>query len=1084
MANTPFESDELLKHSRFVKRLALQLARDDDSADELAAQTMAVALEQQPATGPSLRAWLRRVMERRFWHERRDSERRTRRERAALESSGALDATAPATVELVARIELEQKIAAAFSALAPPYKETLFQRYFDDLTPTAIAARDGISVETVKTRLKRGLAQLREELDSGHAGRREEWRLRALQIAGAGVPIVATKGKVAAVSVAALLLASTTVALVQPWSRGDGGARADDGSLAKVDASERGEEDDLAARDRAAIRAAARVDRAGMPFASGVVVDGDGAPLSGVRVVPSRLQRVKQSTRHFVRVPDFGAADVETLATTDGEGRFAVVDEGEDLVSLFFLKEGFRLGEKFEFEAECAANQAGRIVLLPARRVRGSARDTEGRPIVEAHLSCWTEGAPGTRIARHLADRPEYLVTNQFGTKLSDDGRFNVSWIPWESFSVSIGALGYLGDGALRTSRERCDPWEATLVRTFLVIDAVDAETGALIPHATVLLSEKASGRALQSLVPTEFDYVPRSRAEFRPTGRLYQRTGFGQPSEEYSPRWLRDARDQTLELRMYVLADGYVAGSVDATVSRHHEPPHLIVDLTPDDGSQRPAVIAGRVIGAVQTEIALHVLAFDENERALQGRTPLLKVAPAADGSFAIADLPAGRYRLVATSPGAASKTLDVTAPCGGLVFELGPTASLAITVKDRAGALVPDARVVVQGEDGKSAWSSTTDAKGVAVVDGLPEGEWRLLATRRTDHDGGDAPQQPLPAECFDPSDRATVRAGKESSATVALIEPVSMALHFERDDGTPVANVMLEPRGSEGPVLAAPDRYALLNRFRVEPDSHGDAVVTLHPGNYRFRARETTVMRIVSFDVPRDGRGRATLRLPVVGATGTLRGRLVDEASGGPIARHDVLASMKLERFDPIELGMVTTDAEGRLEFAEVPVGRVELTIRGDTVGGTSDGGHMRIDDRDSPWGSATRWVSVAAGERVDLEFALPPVRSPTATFAKSAVEVRVVDAASKAPLGDVDLAVVALRGADEELELGTLHCDRAGIARADLFAAGRYRLRASRFPDASSGSPAIPEQEFEVAATGDTLAVTIELTATSK
>jgi len=1082
MATTPFESEELLKHSRFVRKLALQLARDDDAADDLAAQTMAVALAQRPATGPSLRAWLRRVMERLLWRERRDSERRARRERSAVESSGALDAAAPATIELVARIELERQIAAAFAALAAPYKETLFQRYFDDLSPSAIAAREGLSVETVKTRLKRGLALLRDELDAGHAGLREGWRMRALQIAGAGVPIVATKGKVAAMAAATLLLAAATVTLIQPWSRGGDGERADDGAAARADAVESDEEEQVAARERAAIRAAARIDRSGMPFASGIVVDGDGAPLSGVRVVPSRLQRVKQSTRHFLRRTDFGAADVETLATTDGEGRFAVVDEGEDLVSLHFLKEGFRLGEWFEFEAECAANQAGRIVLLPARRVRGSARDSEGRPIGEAYFSCWTENRLSNRFARHLADRPEYLVMSQFATKLSDDSRFDVSWIPWETFSVSIQALGYLGDGALRTSKERLDPWDATLVRTFLLIDAVDAETGAPIAHATAILADKASGRALQTLVPTEFDYVPNSRMEYRPPGRLYQRTGFGQPSEGMMPRWIRDAPDQTLELRVFVLADGYVAASVDATVSRHHEPPHLIVDLTPDDGSRRPAAIAGRVIGAVQAEIALHALAFDESERGLQGRTPLLKVAPAADGSFAIADIPAGRYRLVATSSGAAPKLMDVTAPCGGLVFELGPSASLAITVKDHAGALVPDARVVVQRDDGRSAWSSTTDARGVAIVDGLPEGEWRLLATRRADHDGGDAPQQPLPAECFDPSDRVTVRAGKRASATVALIEPVAMALHFERDDGTPVANVTLEPRGTGGPALAAFERHALLDRFRVEPDSRGDAVVTLLPGSYRFRAREASVMRVVAFDVPRDGRGRATLRLPVVGATGTLRGRLVDEASGAPIARHDVLASLRLERFDPIELGMVTTDAQGRFEFAVVPAGRVELTIRGDTIGGTSDG-HIDIDDRDSPWSSATRWVSVSAGERVDLEIALPPVRLPTASIAKAAVEVRVVDAASKAPLGDVDLTVIALRSADEELTVGKLHCDRAGIARGDLFAAPRYRLRASRFPDASSGAPAIPAQEFEVAAEGATLAVTIEL-ATSR
>src|SRR5262249_47014883 len=51
-------------------------------------------------------------------------------------------------------------------ALEEPYRSTLLARYFDELPPTEIARALDVSVETVKTRLKRGLAQLRERLDS------------------------------------------------------------------------------------------------------------------------------------------------------------------------------------------------------------------------------------------------------------------------------------------------------------------------------------------------------------------------------------------------------------------------------------------------------------------------------------------------------------------------------------------------------------------------------------------------------------------------------------------------------------------------------------------------------------------------------------------------------------------------------------------------------------------------------------------------------------------------------------------------------------------------------------------------------
>jgi hypothetical protein len=51
----------------------------------------------------------------------------------------------------------------------------LLYRYYEDMTPAEIAARQGIPVETVRTRLKRGLARLRDTLDRRHGGKRAAW---------------------------------------------------------------------------------------------------------------------------------------------------------------------------------------------------------------------------------------------------------------------------------------------------------------------------------------------------------------------------------------------------------------------------------------------------------------------------------------------------------------------------------------------------------------------------------------------------------------------------------------------------------------------------------------------------------------------------------------------------------------------------------------------------------------------------------------------------------------------------------------------------------------------------------------------
>src|SRR5262245_66557223 len=74
------DSDDVVAHARFVRALAGELLRDSGEADELAARTMAEAIARRPAAGPSLRAWLRRVVWRLFRREQRDVERRARRE--------------------------------------------------------------------------------------------------------------------------------------------------------------------------------------------------------------------------------------------------------------------------------------------------------------------------------------------------------------------------------------------------------------------------------------------------------------------------------------------------------------------------------------------------------------------------------------------------------------------------------------------------------------------------------------------------------------------------------------------------------------------------------------------------------------------------------------------------------------------------------------------------------------------------------------------------------------------------------------------------------------------------------------------
>jgi RNA polymerase sigma-70 factor (ECF subfamily) len=162
---TPAELDVLTQHVAWVRRLAHELVRDPASADDLAQEACLAALQgrryaaERGEQRGSLRQWLATVVRNGARQDWRRAERRTEREHASARSEAQ-----PSTAELIERVAMHRTVVDALLALDEPYRGTLLQRYFEDLSPTAIAARTDVPVATVKTRLQRGLARLRETL--------------------------------------------------------------------------------------------------------------------------------------------------------------------------------------------------------------------------------------------------------------------------------------------------------------------------------------------------------------------------------------------------------------------------------------------------------------------------------------------------------------------------------------------------------------------------------------------------------------------------------------------------------------------------------------------------------------------------------------------------------------------------------------------------------------------------------------------------------------------------------------------------------------------------------------------------------
>lgn len=173
----------------FLRRLAYRLVREEGLAEDLVQETWRTWLERAPAGLSEPRAWMAKVLRNLAFNARRERERRSARERATARA----ESVEP---ETDGTLEAQAKLVDALRTLEEPYRSTLVQRFYHDLAPKEIAERGGVPLDTVKSRLARGLAKLRAELDRRYGGDRGAWShwLWTLARPGAGVPTDVERG--------------------------------------------------------------------------------------------------------------------------------------------------------------------------------------------------------------------------------------------------------------------------------------------------------------------------------------------------------------------------------------------------------------------------------------------------------------------------------------------------------------------------------------------------------------------------------------------------------------------------------------------------------------------------------------------------------------------------------------------------------------------------------------------------------------------------------------------------------------------------------------------------------------------------
>ena len=201
----------LLGQAGFLRRLARDLVGDPHAAEDAVQEVMLTALERPPRHDANIHGWLAAVLKNLVSKRSRAHVRRTHHEQEAARTSARGKETLPAESESTVRSVTE-----AVLALEEPYRSTVLMRYFEELTPSAIAKRQSVSVATVKSRLQRALEILRVRMKrtKGNGWQASLLALTVPSKIGKGVILMSLKTKLV-VALAVVLLGWV---LLHDWS--------------------------------------------------------------------------------------------------------------------------------------------------------------------------------------------------------------------------------------------------------------------------------------------------------------------------------------------------------------------------------------------------------------------------------------------------------------------------------------------------------------------------------------------------------------------------------------------------------------------------------------------------------------------------------------------------------------------------------------------------------------------------------------------------------------------------------------------------------------------------------------------------
>jgi RNA polymerase sigma-70 factor (ECF subfamily) len=754
--SAPLRTDELLAHAGGIRRLALGIVADSSTADDVVQETLVAAVERPPRAGVPLAPWLARVARNVAWKLRRGDARRGRRE-----SLSARPDAVPAD-ESLARAEAYRLVVDAVAALDAPYRDVVLMRYFDGIETSDIAARLGVPVETVRTRLKRAHAMLRSRLGDDRDG--GAWLVALAPVLRGPrldapppvdvVPRTATllggilmAKKAAAIAIALLLLAGGA------WLAATARRAPREAIVAAADSAQ-----SVGTAPTGARRAKPESAPLDVPVASplpptatnksstawrlrgrcdGLDV-GAVAPSITVRPIEESSDEESAARSRSGRADSAGTVDVDVSAFF--ANGVAISELAVDVDAPDFLPIALRVPvARQRKDGDGATTFPLHVVLVRAVLLAGSVVDEHGAPFVGAQVGAFAMDAQ--EPARLPVDRATTGADGAFRLRLPNRGRYAVVAIAARTLPESAVTTG----GAAELKPLTLRPGARVAGR--VVLGTGDSAHGTAVEARPKGPAGDLS--SCMSLNDRQFAWID-GRAVLCPATAAADDDG----------RFVLAGLESALQYRVGIerLQDPWIMQDAMEACGRDVRPPAEHVDI---------AVVAARM------RIEVRGGGKDIGKPALM----ITSTAPAGGGTTTALGLDAAGRRTVLLAPGATCHVIldakgfdawehDVTAPAAG--EELALTADLVpskprnvvvLTLKTPDGASIDRAAVKFLRHlalETSFAWGRTVRAEnGAFRVEGIEPGRYRVVVRPGGPWLGGDATWMECETEVEVPQD-----------------------------------------------------------------------------------------------------------------------------------------------------------------------------------------------------------------------------------------------------------------------------------------------------------------------------------------